>query len=137
MNKYLIIAAAAAVLLALAAGALLWRKRRPGKLKPDYFLARWQELQKLLRDKAQWSEAVLEADGLLDEALKKKHVSGHSMGERLVKAQRQFTDNDSLWFGHKLRARIDADPTTKLKEREVKQALVGLRQALKDLGALK
>jgi hypothetical protein len=58
------------------------------------------------------------------------------MGERMVKAQRLFTDNDGVWFAHKLRNKIDADPTIKLKESEVKQALVGFRQALKDLGAL-
>jgi len=54
----------------------------------------------------------------------------------LVKAQRLFSDNDGVWFGHKLRARIDADPVAKLKESEVKQALIGIRQGLKDLGAM-
>ncbi len=58
------------------------------------------------------------------------------MGERLVQAQHLLSDNDGVWFGHKLRAKIETDPAAKLKEKEVKSALVGIRQALKDLGAL-
>jgi hypothetical protein len=58
------------------------------------------------------------------------------MGERLVKAQRLLTDNDGVWFGHKLRNRIEEGENVKLKETEVKDALMGIRQALKDLGAL-
>jgi len=124
------------VLAAAIVGFAIWRKRMPVKLKTDYFQSHWQELQKLLKDKAQWAAAITEADKLLEEALKKKHISGRTMGERLVKAQRLFTDNDGVWFGHKLRNKIDAEPDFKLKEKDVKQALVGIRQALKDVGAL-
>ncbi|HSW98562.1 MAG TPA: hypothetical protein VLF71_01875 [Candidatus Saccharimonadales bacterium] len=134
----LVIAVIAVVVLAAlaAAGLFLWRKR-PQELKAtEYYEGQWKQLQSLLKDKAQWANAITQADKLLDTALKKRHIRGRSMGERLVKAQRLFTDNDGLWFGHKLRNRIDADPTVKLKEAEVKQALLGTRQALKDVGAL-
>ena len=58
------------------------------------------------------------------------------MGERLVSAQHELSANDSAWFSHKLRNKIDADnmPLTKA---EVKKALLGFWQALKDLGAFK
>lgn len=124
-------------IVALAGVITLLILRRPKKrLKTDYFQGRWQELQKQLSDKTKWAEAILDADRLLDEALKKKRFRGRSMGERLVKAQRLFSDNDSVWFGHKLRNKIDADPALKLAQKDVKQALTGIRQALKDLGAL-
>ena len=132
-----------AIVVAMGIGILgasvygLLRRYKPRALKAEYFQQKWSELQKLLKDKAKWAEAILDADKLLDEALKKKRIRGRSMGERLVKAQRLFTDNDSLWFGHKLRNKIEAQPETKLKQKDVKQALVGIRQALKDLGALK
>ncbi len=129
-------AAGAAVLVAAVVTVTAVRRLRPQPLKTEYFQGKWQELQKLLRDKTKWPEAISEADKLLDEALKKRRIRGGSMGERLVKAQRLFTDNDSLWFAHKLRNKLDAEPETKLKEREVKQALIGTRQALKDVGAL-
>lgn len=134
MEKLAIVAGA--VLLLVLAAFLWWRFKRPRALDVAYFQSRWKELQARLRDKSQWAEAILDADKLLDTALKKKRIRGGSMGVRLVKAQRLFSDNDGVWFGHKLRNKIDADPTIKLKESEVKQALVGIRQALKDLGAL-
>ncbi|MET0779468.1 MAG: hypothetical protein ABWY71_01400 [Candidatus Saccharimonadales bacterium] len=134
MMLYITIAAIVAVLA--GAGFLIIKRFRPRTLKTEHFQEQWQILQKLLSDKTRWSDAIVEADKLLDEALKKKRFRGGSMGERLVKAQRLFTDNDSLWFGHKLRNKIDADPTVKLKETEVKQALMGIRQGLKDIGAL-
>jgi hypothetical protein len=126
-----------AILAAGAAGAFWFLRKRPQQLKTtEYFETEWKDLQGLLKDKAQWANAITQADKLLDIALKKRHIGGSSMGARLVKAQRLFTDNDSLWFGHKLRAKLDTDPTANLKEADVKQALLGIRQALKDVGAL-
>jgi hypothetical protein len=100
------------------------------------FQEKWQDLQQLCRDKLSWGEAVTKADDLLGEALKKRRFRGKGIGERLVKAQKMLTDNDSAWFGHKLRNKIDTEPNIKLREQDVKQALIGIRQALKDLGAL-
>ncbi len=132
----ILITIAVVVVVLGAAGFFVWRWRRPRPLKLEYFQNKWQELQKLLPDKKQWATAIVDADALLDEALRKKRFRGRSMGERMVKAQRLFTDNDGVWFGHKLRNKLDAEPATKLKEKEVKQALLGIRQALKDVGAL-
>lgn len=112
----------------------LWPRER--KLKVVRFQKKWQELQKMCSSKENWAEAIHNADTLLDEALRKKRIRGKNMGERLVKAQRMLSDNDGVWFGHKLRAKIEAEPEMKLKETDVKSALVGIRQALKDLGAL-
>jgi hypothetical protein len=134
--KQMLFIAGGAALVVVIAILTLWRLHRPKQLKTEYFQAKWKELQGMLRDKQKWSVAIVDADNLLDVALKKRRVGGHSMGERLVKAQRLFTDNDGVWFGHKLRNKIDADPTVKLKEAEVKQALMGIRQGLKDVGAL-
>jgi hypothetical protein len=58
------------------------------------------------------------------------------MGERLVCAQREIKDNDSVWFGHKLRNRLVHESNVKLTQRDVKDALMGIRDALKDLGAM-
>lgn len=115
--------------------ALMFIRRRPRALKVTRFHDKWRDLQKLCANKVTWPEAIKSADTLLDEALKRKRFAGKSMGERLTKAQRALSDNEAVWFGHKLRTKIDSDPETKLKESDVKQALVGIRQALKDLGA--
>jgi hypothetical protein len=114
---------------------IIFLRRRPRRIKTDRFQQQWREMQKLCASKETWAQAVVEADMLLDKALQKKRFAGKSMGERLTKAQRIFSNNEAVWFGHKLRNKIDDDPTTKLKETDVKQALIGIRQALKDLGA--
>jgi len=116
--------------------AVLIMKRRPRKLKVDKFIDDWKELQSFCRDKSTWPDAVVEADKLLDKALKKRKFKGKSMGERIVSAQRKITNNDQLWFAHNLAKKIIADPGMKLKETDVKVALIGFRQALRDLGAL-
>lgn len=111
--------------------------KAPKRLKQEKFRRNWRELQARCADKDQWSQAIIEADDLLAKALKKKRIKGSSTGERLVAAQRIFTDNDAVWFGHKLRTRIDANPDIHLTKTDVKRALMGLGQGLKDLGALR
>lgn len=121
-------------LIVLSSGVFI-SKRIPRKLKTAHFNNRWKELQKFCRDTNTWPEALIAADKLLDDALKKRRFKGKSMGERMVAAQRRFTNNDSLWYSHNLCKKAIDDANLKLKENEVKQALIGIRQALKDLGA--
>jgi len=108
----------------------------PNKLNQTYFQERWAELLARVKTADGMILAVIDADKLLDEALKKKRFKGKTMGERLVAAQRQLTDNDSAWYAHKLRNRLVHEPNVRLKKREAQNALAGFRQALKDLGAL-
>jgi hypothetical protein len=114
--------------------ALTKRRRRP--LNKAYFLEKWQEYQKLCATKETWPLVVINTDKLLDEALKKAGYRGRTMGERLVAAQRDLSDNDAVWFGHKLRNKLVHESDMRLREDDVKDALKGIRQALRDLGAL-
>lgn len=131
-NTLLAIAGTIVVVTCLAIIAL----RMPKRLKAEYFVTNWKELQGYCRDKSKWPSAIEDADKLLDRALKKRKFKGKTMGERMVSAQRTFTDNDATWFAHNLHKKIKADPNFKLKEADVKDALVGFRQALRDIGAL-
>ena len=100
------------------------------------FVAEWRELQGLCRDAKTWPAALISADKLLDKALKKRKFKGKTMGERLVAAQRFITDNDDIWDAHNLVKKLMNQPDTKLKESDVKEALISFREALKDVGAL-
>jgi hypothetical protein len=135
MMDILIIVGLVVALSVLTVVVVLLR-RRPRKINTSRFQEKWREMQKQLADKASWKQAVVDADKLLDEALKKRRFPGKTMGERLTKAQRILSDNESVWYGHKLRNKLETEPEMKLKEADVKQALLGIRQALKDLGAL-
>lgn len=131
----LIVIVAAALVVILVAGVLV--NRRPKALDHKYFNERWFALQKLLGDKNSWPLAVINADKLVDEALKRRRYKGKTMGERLVSAQRDLSHNDSVWYGHKLRNKLVHEDYRLTKRSDVKDALLGFLQALKDLGAMK
>ena len=131
-----LLVAAAAVLLLVVMVALLTRRKGP-KLDEAYFTDKWQELQALCKDKTTWPLAIINADKLVDEALKRSRYKGKTMGERLVSAQHDLSSNDGIWFGHKLRNKLVHEDYKLTKQQDVKDALVGFRQALKDLGAMK
>jgi len=135
-NTFFLGVTIAVLLLVVGLASWLAKKRFA---KPDIrkFTERWNEAQKLCASKNTWPLAIINADKLLDDALKRTHYKGKTMGERLVSAQRDLTDNDSVWYAHKLRNKIVHEEYGDLKKRDVQKVLVGFRQALRDLGALK
>jgi hypothetical protein len=135
-NLILAIVAVLLILVMLFVTAFLKRQTRR-KLNVEYYVKRWKELQKLCGDPSTWPLAIIDADKLLDEALKQTRVKGKTMGERLVSSQHELSNNDAVWFAHKLRNKLVHEDYGQLKQGEVKDALMGFRQALKDLGALK
>jgi len=111
-------------------------RRAPLRLKKSKFRREWKQLQAFCKDKTTWPDALQRADKLLDKALIKRGFKGKSTGERIVAAQRTFSDNDMLWFAHKLSRKTEENPKLKLSEKDVKEALLSFAQALKDLNAL-
>lgn len=130
----IILAALIGLLVALVVSLIY--KRVPRRLNQEYFQKRWTDLLRHVKSQEGMILAIIDADKLLDEALKRRRFKGKTMGERLVSAQRSLTDNDATWYAHKLRNRLVHEQDVKVKSADAKQALAGLRQALKDLGAL-
>jgi len=122
-------------IVVLAAINRLNRARAP-KLNQEYFQYQWAELLARVKTPEGMVLAIVDADKLLDQALKKRHFKGKTMGERLVAAQRFIGDNDSVWYAHKLRNRLVHEPNVRLKKKEALSALTGFKQGLKDLGAM-
>jgi hypothetical protein len=104
-------------------------------LNKEYFQDKWFELLQRVKTPEGMILAVIDADKLLDEALKRKNFRGKTMGERLVSAQRSLSDNDAVWYAHKLRNRLVHEPDVKLKKNEAQTALSGFKKGLHDLGA--
>jgi hypothetical protein len=109
--------------------------RRAKPLDQEYFYSMWFELLARVKTPEGMILAVIDADKLLDEVLKKKNFKGRTMGERLVAAQRSLSDNDSVWYAHKLRNRLVHEPNVKLKKNEAQTALAGFKKGMQDLGA--
>ncbi len=120
----------------LIVGLALLFAKRPKKLNIQDYTKKWREIQALCKDKKTWPMAILGADALLSEVLKKRKINGKTTGERLVSAQKLFSNHDSVWQAHKLRNRIAHGEQKTVKENEVKKALIAIRQALRDIGAL-
>ena len=131
----IIVSVIAAVVIIL--GIWLVAKLKASRLDIAKFQKRWDELQRLCSRTDTWPLAVINADKLLDEALRQSRFKGKTMGERLVSAQRKIRNNDSVWFGHKLRNKLVHEEMSKLYRKDVQAALKGFRDALKDLGALR
>lgn len=131
------IAAIAAASIALLVLLVVFARFGPRRISAKRFAKRWRELQAKCSDANKWPEALKDADNLLDDALKRRRVKGKTMGERMVSAQKLFSDNDAVWFGHKLRKKYETNPSMELTQAQMKKALIGLGKALKDLGALK
>lgn len=140
MNNQIVTYGAVALAVLVLALIILFAiklRKRPKKLDQTKFKTKWDAVQSMLPDNKMWPLAVIDADKLLDEALKAHKYKGKTMGERLVSAQRDITSNDSVWFAHKLRNKLVHDQEVKLRKSDVKDALLGIRGALKDIGALK
>lgn len=133
-----ILAAAAAVglFVVILVVILLATKKKRKPLNVQKFTERWQNAQKHCGNKNTWPLAIIDADKVLDDALKARKYHGKAMGERLMAAQHDLTSNDTVWAAHKLRNRIVHEENVKLTQKSVKEALLGYRQALRDLGAL-
>jgi hypothetical protein len=79
--------------------------------------------------------AILEADKLLNDALREAGVMGLQLGDRLKKANEgQIPNLNELWQAHKLRNQIAHEPNFKLKRDLAERALSIYETALKNLG---
>lgn len=133
----IIIGSVTAVLVIGSVTAYVLIKKRKRRNPPGYFQKEWLAVQRLCARKDSWALAVINADKLLDRALKTKRMKGKSMGERMVSAQRQIGDNDSAWFAHNMAKKLSADTGYVMRESEAKKALVGVGRVLKDMGLLR
>ena len=79
--------------------------------------------------------AILEADKLLNDALREAGVMGIQLGDRLKKANvSQVPNINELWQAHKLRNQIAHEPNFKLKRDVAERALNIYEEALRNLG---
>jgi transposase len=80
--------------------------------------------------------SVLNADKLVDQALRESGARGETMGERLKSTSSRISDINGLWDAHKLRNRIAHESDVVVSYDEARRALASFRKALKDLGAI-
>ncbi len=138
MDGGLIFFFAAIIIIGVALFALITLSKRGGGLDVERYRVRWLAIeQSLVRDnEASYHLAILNADKLVDNALKDRGTRGKTMGERMKAANKSFSRRDALWSAHKARNRIAHESDVKISYDDARRALGGFKQALKDLGAI-
>lgn len=132
LTMFVVILIAAFTLLAYVAVS----SRNKGKLNKEAFRAKWAQIEQLQsQGNTGWQLAILEADKLLDQALKQSGYSGQTMGERLKSARRAFKNVDHVWQAHKVRNQMAHESNFKLNSMTANRALRQFKAGLKDLGA--
>ncbi len=80
--------------------------------------------------------SIIEADKLLDAALKSLVMPGETLGERLKVACYKYPKLKNVWWAHKLRNNIVHDHSFRLNSGQAKKALNEFEKALKELKIL-
>jgi hypothetical protein len=124
-------------------GALLFaviglNKKGRKNLDVDHYRVKWLAIeQQLKRDEvASYSLAVLNADKLLDYALKERGLKGETMADRLKSAKDIFSSRNDVWAAHKLRNKIAHEPDVRVTYEAARHAIGNFKRALKDVGAI-
>lgn len=113
------------------------RKSTP-RLYTQKYQSSWLAIENSLQrdNPSSYHLAVLEADKLVDQALRELHIRGENMGERMKSAQKTWKHANNVWSAHKVRNRLAHETGAKLGHDEAMKALSAFKQALKDLGAI-
>ena len=129
---------AIAVVGCLAFVMVAFGRRSSGNLDAAVYQKRWMAIEQTLSRDVETSHqlVVLQADKLLDQALREKGLPGKTMGERMKSAQSIWSNANAVWGAHKLRNQIAHDNNVKVQYNDARRALGGFKQGLKDLGAI-
>jgi hypothetical protein len=80
--------------------------------------------------------AVMEADNILNDALRYAGINGANLGDRLKHVKRnQMPNIEDVWAAHKLRNEIAHETSFSLKRDVAERALDAYETALKNMGA--
>jgi hypothetical protein len=113
-------------------------KKGPSQLDVDKYRSRWLNIEQQLKreDPHSYQIAVLNADKLLDQALRERAIKGETMGERMKTLRETWSNANAVWGAHKLRNQIAHEPDIQVSYEDARRALAGFKQGLKDVGAI-
>lgn len=128
--------------IVLVGGAILFlltHGRKNGRnLDVDKYRTQWLKIERqLIRGEvSSYHLSILNADKLLDQALRQRGLSGQTMGERMKAAKDMWTNANNVWAAHKIRNRIAHEPEVNVRYEDARRSLAAFKQGLKDLGAI-
>lgn len=98
----------------------------------------WQAVDDLMKrgDATSYRLALIQADAVLDLALKSKAFPGTTTGERLKFASRKYRNLRRAFWARSLRNKLVHEAGLDVKTSEIRSAVAELRRALVTMGAL-
>lgn len=139
MDGSMIALFAAVLIIALLIILIMLLTKKGGMvLDVEKYRTKWLAIeQSLVRDnEASYHLAVMNADKLLDTAMRERGIKGQTMGDRLKFNKNAWSNRNSLWEAHKLRNQIAHESDVRVSYDHARRALAGFKQALKDVGAI-
>ncbi len=130
------------VAILLVGGAILFMvsygRRGEKQLDVEKYRHSWIKIERQLQkdQEATYHLTILNADKLLDQALRHGGYRGDTMGERMRSAKGRWSNANNIWSAHKLRNQIAHESDVKVSYDNARRALASFKQALKDIGAI-
>jgi len=101
---------------------------------------RWEQVERLMSgtSEAEWRAAVIEADALLEETVRKLGYGGETLGEMLKKADlSDIPSLDAAWAAHKIRNQIAHQGSSfMLTPREAKRVIGLYEKVFREIGVI-
>jgi hypothetical protein len=138
MDGSVIFLLAAIIIIGILLFAVVTLTKKGGALDVEKYRSRWLSIeQSIVKDnEPSYHMAILNADKLVDQALKECGVKGQTMGDRMKFAKERWSNRNAIWTAHKLRNQIAHESDVRVSYDSARRALAGFKQALKDLGAI-
>ena len=130
------------IVIALVGGGILFliaHGRGGGRqLDVDRYRTSWMTIERQLvkGEESSCHLVILNADKLLDQALKQRGFKGETMGERMKSARTSWSNANAIWSAHKVRNQVAHEPDVKVGYDNARRALAAYKRALKDIGAI-
>lgn len=129
-----------AVLIAAIVGVLylVFGRKAGAQLNVEKYQVKWLAIENSIsrNNAASWQLAIMNADKLVDLALRERRFKGQTMGERMKSANAIWKNANHLWSAHKIRNQLAHEAEVRLNYEMTLRALTAFKQALKDLGAI-
>lgn len=108
------------------------------ELKREKYQAQWLEIENSIsrNNLPACQMAIMNADKLLDCALKARRYAGETMGERMKSAKDTWKNANNVWTAHKVRNKLAHEAGASVSYELTLQTLSAYKQALKDVGAI-
>lgn len=139
MNGGVVFVIIIALVLGAAIFAIMFLTRgRGGVLNREQYQTDWLKIENSIQrgNINSYRLAILDADSLLDKALKESGVEGDTMGERLKKSNARFSNINQVWTAHKLRNHLAHNADARVNEVVLRRAVAIFKKSLRELGAI-